>query len=605
MPASHRVYIDGVIEPAGPEDGIDAAGLVGTISEDRLPEGLRVAGYLFGGKADTAAVHIGRLQNQAVTSTTSAAVTGELRAALQQGADVRVVAQFEGESPASMGSSKMTLAIVVDGTAVESLDVDPPATAEESVDRWTLTAQMPAGAATSFAARITMTGTIADGNASEWVTSRVTVLAAVFYDGAAVPHGGTPGQIVKRTQTGPAWADGTAQTADLPADLRTLADEVRFDTGAVQSAWRLGSDSADMALADTGVFLRAPLAVNTSVPNENTLGTGISAAAAPAALATNPPRFTGTATEALTLTLPSATRAFVIAFDFVVEGGYTNLSGLLSVKNTGAVTYGALLGLNPNVGLRVASAALGSLAPLAQSERHSLRESQRHRLAVQVSAGANTATLSYALMNSELGSVVQVGELNLTFGTAAMDFTKLRLAQPDTQYWNVQVWQWTTATSPAASYGLSDWISRNWSPAYLAGKIRAPQTTDISRIHFLEAVDAPRVFVGGTEVVGGRLLSAGEKSKLQGELVSSVQVLGQDLFLNTYASNGSITSQTIALTDLVPDDSIGTAELDSAVEGRLLPTGGRRGSTCGRRPAGRSGLRLLRRCRPAGRTGRT
>ena len=105
----------------------------------------------------------------------------------------------------------------------------------------------------------------------------------------------------------------------LPDDLQHLEREIAFDHTAINTAWRLGSDAPDITLANTYRFLHDVLATNTSVPNEITQGTAITAAAsAPSTLTLNPPTFVpGGNTNTLTITQPNATAQSVLAFNLI------------------------------------------------------------------------------------------------------------------------------------------------------------------------------------------------------------------------------------------------------------------------------------------------
>ena len=108
----------------------------------------------------------------------------------------------------------------------------------------------------------------------------------------------------------------------------------------------------------------------------------------------------------------------------------------------------------------------------------------------------------------------------------------------------------------------------------LGGRVRSPDVHDIERIRFLESLEAPRLFIGDTEVTAASTLTAAQAAKLQGDVLTAISINGPNLLIATVEANGNIGSQTIALSALVQDDSIGVDELDDALVARFLPTGG-------------------------------
>ena len=77
----------------------------------------------------------------------------------------------------------------------------------------------------------------------------------------------------------------------LPHILERLYQEITLSETPPITVWRLGSDAADITLANTYRFLFADLTANTAIPNEITLGTAMSASAPSAAVQTSPAIF--------------------------------------------------------------------------------------------------------------------------------------------------------------------------------------------------------------------------------------------------------------------------------------------------------------------------
>ena len=383
------------------------------------------------------------------------------------------------------------------------------------------------------------------------------------------------------------------QTYTLPDVLQHLSREVAFDPRTVTTnAWRLGSDANSITLANTYRFLFNALAANTAVPNEISLGTGVTAAAPSGALRLDPARFVpSNATDYFTITQPSTTNQFVLSCEFRFSPRLTETRPILQIKDNGSNTYHTIIGIGAN-GIVYARADLMGLQTFTGNTELAVAGWYRYILHFRDIPNTNIATqgalpnvleISEVLYNidnagTSVPQLLQNQDIVCGYaGAVELDYTSIRLGGQNFEFHDISGWQYDTgAVNPITRGNLVDWVEHHWDEP-LGGRVRAPGTADIARIRFLEETETPRLFVGTTEVTANGLLNAVQRAKLQGDLLTALSINGPNLLINRIEANGNITSDTIALSSLVPDDSIGVDELDNAIVARLLPTGGTAG----------------------------
>ena len=407
-----------------------------------------------------------------------------------------------------------------------------------------------------------------------------------FIDGIYEPLGprdGVASTAIRGTIPADRLPESTEQTV-LPDNLQHLSNEVDVTETAVRSAWRLGSNASDITLANTYRFLHDVLAANTAVPNEITQGTGVTAAVNVAtSLTLDPPTFIpGGNTTVFTVTQSSITSQWVLAFEFSMSERIVSGQELLQVKNSGESTFANMIGIGNN-GLRYAIGTIDN--PIDQPGNSALQFGVDYRYIITVrtirNPDANTVSqiptvtrIREVLYDGLHHRVVQSQDIDLVYPGTDWDYTQFRLTGDHLTFNNISGWQFDTGAADSLTRDqMVDWVEHHWTEP-LGGRVRAASTTDVERIRFLETLEAPRLFVGTTEVTAAGLLSAVQQMKIQGELLTALSVNGPNLLIAKVEANGNIGSETIALSALVPDDSIGTDELSDAMVARLLPTGG-------------------------------
>ena len=374
----------------------------------------------------------------------------------------------------------------------------------------------------------------------------------------------------------------------LPHILERLYQEITLSETPPITVWRLGSDAADITLANTYRFLFADLAANTAIPNEITLGTAISASAPSAAVQTSPAIFRPRdGNDFLEITQPSATNQFVLSFEFLFSPRLTTTRNMIRIKRAGRSDYYNVIGVGSS-GIEYAIVTEGQLT--TNSANMALTPGSWYRYIVYFrdvpntnpitqTALPNLLRISEVLYNvdnagTNLPQLLQSQDIDLGYSGSVFDYTDVQIGGQQFDFHEISGWQYdANPASPASRNELVDWIEHYWDKP-LGGRVRAPQTTDIERIRFLEAIIAPRLFIGTTEVTSSGLLSAVQAAKIQGELLTAIAINGPNLLISKVEANGNIGSDTIALTSLVQDDSIGVDELDDALVARFLPTGG-------------------------------
>ena len=388
----------------------------------------------------------------------------------------------------------------------------------------------------------------------------------------------------------------------LPDDLQHLEREVAFDPRTVTtSVWRLGSDAPSITLANTYRFLFNALAANTAVPNEISLGTGVTAAAPSGALRLDPARFVPTnANDRFTITQPNATSQFVLSCEFRFSPRLTTTRPFLQIKDNGSSTYHTIIGIGSS-GIEYARVDPMTLTTLAGNRALAVAGWYRYIVHFRDIPNTNPATQTllpnlleisevlYDIDNAGTGvpQLLQNQDILLGYaGATELDYTSIRLGGQQFEIHEVSGWQYDSdAVNPITRGNLVDWAEHHWDEP-LGGRVRAPGTVDIARIRFLEELEAPRLFVGTAEVTADGLLNAVQRAKLQGDILTAISVSSSNLSINRIEANGNITTDTIALATLVPDDSIGTDELSDATVARLLPPGGTDGQILARNADG-------------------
>ena len=377
----------------------------------------------------------------------------------------------------------------------------------------------------------------------------------------------------------------------LPDGLQHLERETAFDPRTVTtSVWRLGSDANSITLANTYRFLFNALAANTAVPNEITLGTGVTAAAPAHALRLDPARFVpSNVPDRFTITQPNATSQFVFSCEFRFSPRLTTTLPFLEIKDNGSNDYHTIIGIGVN-GIEYARVDPMTLTTLAGNTALAVAGWYRYIVHFRDIPNTNPATQTllpnlleisevlYDIDNAGTGvpQLLQNQDILLGYaGATELDYTSIRLGGAQRfEIRKISGWQYdSSAVNPITRGNLVDWAEHHWEDP-LGGRVRAPGTVDIARIRFLEELEAPRLFVGTTEVTADGLLTAVQRGKIQGSVLTAISVSGPNLSVNRIAANGNITTDTIALSSLVADDSIGVDELSDATVARLLPTGG-------------------------------
>ena len=380
------------------------------------------------------------------------------------------------------------------------------------------------------------------------------------------------------------------QQYQLPDDLQHLEREVAFDEATVGSpVWRLGNDSPGITLANTYRFLFTALTANTSVPNEITLGTGITAAAPATSIRLDPARFRpGSATNYLTITQPNDSNEFVISFEFQFTPRLVSTQPILQIKDNGSNTYHNVIGIGAN-GIEYARAAPGDLVTFTGNRALALAGWYRYVVHFKDVPNIEPTTrdtipnileiteVLYDYDNIDVNTPQLVQNQRITTGYSGpgeYDYTSIRLAGQSFEFHDISGWQYDAgATNTVSLTNLVDWVEHHWDEP-LGGRVRAPDVHDIERIRFLESLEAPRLFIGDTEVTAASTLTAAQAAKLQGDILTAISINGPNLLIATVEANGNIGSETIALSSLVQDDSIGVDELDDTLVARFLPTGG-------------------------------